>query len=209
MDRPPPPPETPSPKRQQIERAAEALFLAQGYGAVSMDQIARTAGVSKATLYAHFESKERLFASIVAERKRESAVEEALFPDEVSDLPAVLQAIGQRLLRFLLQPPTLAIYRVAIAESGRFPELGRALYEGGPQRFCQRFAAWLDMLATRGMVATADPLVAAHQFTALLRADVFLRASLAVPPLPDDAEIDTTVAAAVETWLRAFAPPAR
>ena len=39
---------------------------------------------------------------------------------------------------------------------------------------------------------------------ALLRSGVFLRASLAVPPAPTEADIAATVTAAVETWLRAF-----
>src|ERR1700753_3833872 len=52
-------------KTEKIVEAASQLFLEQGYGAVSMDQIARDAGVSKATVYAHFESKENLFAAII------------------------------------------------------------------------------------------------------------------------------------------------
>ena len=52
--------------------AATALFMAQGYGAVSMDAIARAAGVSKATLYAHFSSKDQLFATIIGEACRQN-----------------------------------------------------------------------------------------------------------------------------------------
>src|SRR3954454_21519430 len=108
-------------KRGQIARAAEVLFLEHGYGPVSMESVAREAGVSKATLYAHFASKDRLFATIVAEKGRESPIEEALFPEQVADLHAALLAIGHRVLRFLLQPRTLAILRIAMAESARFP----------------------------------------------------------------------------------------
>jgi AcrR family transcriptional regulator len=198
-----------SPKRLQIARAAETLFLAQGYGAVSMDQVARTAGVSKATLYAHFTSKDRLFATIVADKGRESPVVDALFPAEVPDLRAALLAIGQRMLRFLLHARTLAIFRIAIAESARFPELGRAFHDNGPQKFCDRFRTWLEDLAAQGSVRVADPLQATEQFMALMRSSVFLRATLALPPPPAEAEIDATVAAAVETWLLAFGPADR
>ncbi len=59
--------ESDSPKRHAVLDAAATLFMAQGYGAVSMDSIAREAGVSKATLYAHFTSKDRLFATIITE----------------------------------------------------------------------------------------------------------------------------------------------
>ena len=51
----------------------------------------------------------------------------------------------------------------------------------------------------------ADLDIAAHQYAALLRSGLFLRASLALPPPPTEAEIERTVAAAVSTWLCAFA----
>ena len=54
-------------KRQAVLDAATALFMAQGYGAVSMDAIARAAGVSKATLYAYFSSKDQFFATIISD----------------------------------------------------------------------------------------------------------------------------------------------
>ena len=204
MDGPAPPPHECSPKRRQIAQAAEALFLAHGYGAVSMDAVARQAGVSKATLYAHFASKDRLFADIVCDKGEDTPLVDSLFPDTVPDLRAALLAIGQRLLRFLLRERTLSIVRIAIAESVRFPELGHAFYTNGPQKSCDRFAAWLEILAAQGLAHTPDPLTATHQFLTLLRSDVFLRASLGVPPPPGDDEIDATVTNAVETWLRAF-----
>jgi TetR/AcrR family transcriptional repressor of mexJK operon len=194
-----------SPKRRQIAAAAEALFFAHGYGAVSMDAVARQAGVSKATLYAHFVSKDGLFASIVADKGQDNPVVESLFPDTVTDLRAALLEIGQRLLRFILRDRTLSILRIAIAESTRFPELGVALYANGPQKFCDRFRPWLDTLAAQGLVETPDTLTATHQFMALLRSDLFLRAGFGLPPPPSDEEIDATVTDAVETWLRAFA----
>jgi len=207
MDDAPPLPHETSPKRRQIAVAAEALFLAHGYGAVSMDAVARQAGVSKATLYAHFVSKDALFASIVADKGEDNPVVESLFPDTVADLPAALLEIGQRLLRFMLRDRTLSILRIAIAESTRFPELGVAFYANGPQKFRDRFRAWLDTLTAQGLVATPDTLTATYQFMALLRSDMFLRAGLGLPPPPGEAEIDATVTDAVATWLRAFAAP--
>ncbi len=193
-----------SPKHRQIIAAAEALFFAHGYGAVSMDAVARQAGVSKATLYAHFVSKDKLFASIVADKGQDNPVVESLFPDTVTDLRAALLEIGQRLLRFMLRERTLSILRIAIAESARFPELGEAFYTNGPQKFRDRFLAWLDTLAAAGLVETPDPLTATYQFMSLLRSDMFLRAGIGVPPPPGEVEIDATVTGAVETWLRAF-----
>jgi len=200
----PPPASDTSPKRRQVLDAATDLFLAQGYGAVSMDAVARAAGVSKATLYAHFASKEALFATIMRDRSANYRLDESLFPESVTDLRATLEANGRRIMRFMLQERTLAIYRIALGEAGRFPELGRTFFENGPGKFCVRAQAWLAVLRAAGLVRAADLEVATTQFMALLRSDLFLRASLALPPAPTEAEIDATVSAAVETWLRAF-----
>src|SRR5271155_6011950 len=54
-----------SAKRRQIVQGARAIFLAQGFDAASMSDIARSAGVSKGTLYVYFTNKEQLFEAIV------------------------------------------------------------------------------------------------------------------------------------------------
>ena len=193
-----------SPKRRQILAAAEQLFLVHGYGAVSMDQVARTANVSKATLYAHFASKEALFATIMQDKGLEKPLYEGMFPDQVSDLRAELESMGSRFLRFMLRDRTLSLYRVALAEAVRFPELGRTFYANGPCTMRERFVAWLGVLEQAGLVRVADREVAAEQYMALMRSDVFLRRSLSIEPEPSDDEIERSVRAAVDTWLRAF-----
>src|SRR6516225_5176517 len=56
-----------SAKRRQIVHGAREIFLAKGFDAASMSDIARAAGVSKGTLYVYFENKEQLFQAIVHE----------------------------------------------------------------------------------------------------------------------------------------------
>ena len=60
-------------KRRQIIEGARAVFLASGFDAASMGEIARQAGVSKGTLYVYFDSKERLFEAIVEDERRGQA----------------------------------------------------------------------------------------------------------------------------------------
>jgi TetR/AcrR family transcriptional repressor of mexJK operon len=194
------------PKRRQVLEAAVELFMAHGYANVSMDAVARAAGVSKATLYAYHASKAALFASIVGDACRRNTLVAENFPEAVSDIDAALRAVGGRLLRFLLQPRTLAVYRVAVAESARVPELGAAFWAAGPQAFLDRFALWLAAQSAAGHLHVPDPGVAAEQFSALLRGSLFMRVTLALPPAPTDADIDATVAAAVDTFMRAFRP---
>src|SRR4051812_46192364 len=103
-------------KTEAILEAAGQLFREQGYGAVSMDQIAREAGVSKATVYAHFESKDRLFATTIQHGCR--AYAEGIKPalTEIEDVRGAMTQIARGIENFLLAPKTLGIYRVIIAE---------------------------------------------------------------------------------------------
>lgn len=198
-------PDPESPKRRAILTAATELFAARGYGAVSMDAVARAADVSKATLYAHFTSKDLLFATIVKAACQENFDPGDDLADTGRDIAAALHAIGGRILRFFLEPRSLAIHRLVVAECVRFPELGLAFYENGPVAGRETLAAWM---AARPELTVPEPRQAAEQFTGLLRAGLFFRATLGVAPAPSEAEIDAVVSASVRTFLRAFRRPA-
>jgi TetR/AcrR family transcriptional regulator, mexJK operon transcriptional repressor len=195
-----------SPKRQLVLDAATALFMAQGYGAVSMDAIARAAGVSKATLYAYFSSKDQLFATIIGEACRQNIVVSNFLPGDETDVRASLTALAGQTLRFLLEERPLAIQRVVISESVRFPELGRAFHDNGPGVFRRVFGEWLTAETMAGRLAVPDPAIAADQFIGLLRSGLYLRATLGLTPPPTEAEIDATVAATVDIFLKAYVP---
>jgi TetR/AcrR family transcriptional regulator, mexJK operon transcriptional repressor len=179
--------------------------MAHGYGAVSMDAVARAAGVSKATLYAHFSSKDRLFATIIGDACQQKIALGDVLPAEVGDVRAALLAFGGRLLRFFLEERALAIHRVVTAESTRFPELGRAFYDHGPAAVLGTFAAWLNQQTAANRLAVANPTMAAEQFVSMLRTSLFLRASLGLAAA-SEVEIDATVEAAVTTFLKAYEP---
>jgi TetR/AcrR family transcriptional repressor of mexJK operon len=200
--------ETESPKRQAVLDAAATLFMAQGYGAVSMDAIAREAGVSKATLYAHFASKDQLFATIIGEACRHKmAAADVLVETDItgtSDVGEALRAFGIRMVHFLMEPATQAIYRVVVAECVRFPELGEAFYENGPAHFLSFFSDWLSRQMQTGRLREADPQVAAEQFVAMMRGGIQIRISVGLPVTRDEATIERHVANVVDTFLRAF-----
>ncbi|MGH7189599.1 MAG: TetR/AcrR family transcriptional regulator [Acetobacteraceae bacterium] len=198
----------PSPKQRSIAEAATRLFMAEGYDAVSMDAIARAADVSKATLYAYFASKERLFASLIGEACAISGPGAVALLDADTDVRATLTELAGRMLRFALEERSLAIYRVVMAESVRFPEIGRAYYERGPAVGRRALAAWLDRQMKAGKLRQGDPEVAAEQFSGLLRTHLHLRALLGIGPAPTKAEIDAVATAAAETFLNAYAPRA-
>jgi TetR/AcrR family transcriptional regulator, mexJK operon transcriptional repressor len=179
--------------------------MALGYGAVSMDAIARAAGVSKATLYAYFSSKNHLFATIINEACRQNIAVTNFLPDGETDVQAGLTVFAGNTLRFLVEERSLAIHRVVVSESLRFPELGQAFYDNGPGVFRQVFGDWLAEQTSAGRLAVPEPSLAADQFIGLLRGGLYLRATLGLTP-PSETEIDAAVASAVAAFVRAYAP---
>ncbi len=196
-------------KPRAILDAAGELFLAQGFAAVSMDAVARQAGVSKATLYAHFPGKDGLFAAVVAERCDRMAAEAAAFAGHGDAPEAALRRLGKAVLGFLVAPTTIAMHRIALAEAVRVPELAEAFYAAGPAAGRARLACWIAEEQRLGRLrADADPLEAAGHLGALLRGDLWLRAGLGVPPAPDEGAVERAAAAVAAVFLRAYGTPA-
>ena len=186
--------------------AAERAFLAAGFGAVTMDAIAREAGVSKATVYAHYASKEALFGAVVArlsERRFHGFSVEALDP---VDIEASLTAIAIRFLDLVLSPEAIALNRIIIAEVIRFPALGAVFWDAGPERTRAQIEGFLRRAAAAGSLAIANPRLAAEQFVALARGEIHLRSLLRLEDPGDPAGLKAAAERTVATFLRAFAP---
>ncbi len=196
-----PPAAAGSAKQDAVVEAATAIFLEQGFGAASMDEIARRAGVSKATVYSHFESKPALFGAIVQQRCQRTM---SSMLAELGDRPVAetLTAVGRQFLDVLMMPGSLPLYRVVIAEAPRFPELGRIFYEAGPGRVASALAQYLADLHVQGALEAPDPRRAAEQFFGAVLGQIHVRMLLEVagePPSPD--ERGRHVADAVSTFL--------
>jgi TetR/AcrR family transcriptional regulator, mexJK operon transcriptional repressor len=117
--------------RDRILEVATELFLTEGYGSTSIEAVAGRAGISKRTLYHRFDDKAALFAAVV-----HRIIERIRPPPEVPLLEgATLQEILRRLAGFILNaalsPQAIALHRLISAESARFPNLVRAVYEEG------------------------------------------------------------------------------
>jgi TetR/AcrR family transcriptional repressor of mexJK operon len=194
----------PTGKAESILAAAQRMFLASGFGAVSMDVIAREAGASKATLYAYFSSKEELFGAVVAregERYFRGFTARELDP---RDAEASLTEIAHRFLELVLSPDAIAVNRITIAEAVRFPQLGEVFWRAGPERTRNQIEAFLYRAAEVGTLDVADARLAAEQFIALLRGDIHLRQLLRLDIAVDPADLSSAAKNAVATFLKAF-----
>jgi AcrR family transcriptional regulator len=195
-----------SPKYQAIMDAARDVILEQGYGAASVDAIARRAQVSKATLYAYFSSKAELFGAMIERACRTSFPK--LFAHDI-DHEDVARGLGQIARDFalvLMTPSSLAINRVVMAEAVRFPELGRAYYEAGPALVIQAVTDYLMAANARGKLAVPEPRLAAEQFVGMIRSDLYMRMILRIDGGAGTQSPEAAADGAVRTFLAAFAP---
>jgi AcrR family transcriptional regulator len=191
-------------KRRQILEGARAVFLAQGFDAASMGEIARVAGVSKGTLYVYFDSKERLFQEIVQEQCRSHAEQVFALDSEDHDVEAMLTRLGRDFVRFLCRPDGVSPLRTVISIADRMPEIGKTFYETGPAFGMARVARYLEDQVAAGVLAIEDCELAAAQFLDSCQSTTFKPMLFNVAGRPSDERIDHVVATAVRTFLATY-----
>jgi AcrR family transcriptional regulator len=191
-------------KRRQIVEGARAIFLAHGFDAASMNDIARAAGVSKGTLYVYFANKEQLFEAIVEQECLAHA--EGVFdlkPDD-HDVEGALTRLGNGYVGYLCSAEKASALRTVIAIADRMPEIGRAFYETGPAFGIARVAAYLQAQNEAGVLAVEDCEVAAAQFLDSCQSTVFkpVLFNFGAPPRPE--QIEHVVRIAVRAFVAAY-----
>jgi len=196
-------------KHRAIQQAGTEIFLDLGYDAATMDHIAAKAGVSKQTVYNHFQNKDGLFKATIADLT--SAL---MAPLVVRDLDSAtperrLRALAEDFLALMLRPSSLALYRLIVAESARFPELAAEIYAVGAGRMLATLADYLSWETRNGRLRVADPPLAAEQFVGMLTGRLQLRAVLGVGPTPDEGELKRRANYAVSCFLTIYGPQNR
>jgi TetR/AcrR family transcriptional regulator of autoinduction and epiphytic fitness len=153
--------------RAAIVAAAERLFLQRGFGAVSMDELAETAGVARRTLYNQFSSKEEIFREMLLRVSRQ--LEDA-FPSGVEtqgDVEDVLRLVARMILELHTHPEYLGFLRMVVADSRQFPWIAEAFATVmDPQT--ERLVRYLGHLTGLGILDCRNPMLAAHQFIGML-----------------------------------------
>lgn len=191
-------------KFDQVLAGARDVFMAHGFEGASVDDIARAAGVSKATLYSYFPDKRLLFmevASTECGRQADTALQTI---DQSSPPEIVLRAVAESFLGFVLSDFGQAIFRICVAETDRFPDLGRKFYESGPMVMRREMLEYLRAASDRGEVNIEDFDLAAEQFAELCKADVWARCIFNVTKNFSKEEIDHVISNAITTWLARY-----
>ena len=135
----------PNARREALLRAAAEVFFEQGYVATSIDAIIERAGGSKRNIYNEFGNKEGLFTAIVTDSADKALSTLAIDVIDGSDLEATLTVFGRHLMDVYMSPAVIGMFRIAVTEANRFPDLVKAFYEQGPGRTTLRLSEVLDV----------------------------------------------------------------
>ncbi|MCH8467836.1 MAG: TetR/AcrR family transcriptional regulator [Roseinatronobacter sp.] len=190
-------------KYDQVLEGARQIFVAMGYERASVDEIARASGVSKATLYAYFPEKRLLFTEMYRTeilRLADSAVElSSLSPPDIA-----LPEAARRIIGYLTSDFALAMYRICVAESPRFPEIGQAFYESGPEMGRVRLGCYLSAMQAQGLLHIPDIDLAADQFFQLCQTSIVDRMVCGIQQRYSSEEIARIADGAVRVFLAAY-----
>jgi AcrR family transcriptional regulator len=192
-----------SAKRRQILDGARRTFLAQGFDAASMNEIARTAGVSKGTLYVYFKSKEELFEAIVEAQSRQQGEQIFAF-DSAADIESELKRLGREFSRFMLRPGGVSELRTVIAIADRMPELGAKFYLSGPAMGIGLLKRYLEEKVAAGVLEPHDCEVAAAQLIDACVSTTFKPMIFNYAGPPSEERIGHVVDMAVSAFLAAY-----
>lgn len=193
-------------KRAALLRAAATLFTTRGYAETSIEQVAQAAGVSKLTVYSHFEGKEHLFSEVIVAKCEEHFGGRHL--DRYADQPpsVALPEIAQRFIDLILNEEIVALHQMLVGSARSHPELCQRFWDAGPAPSLSSLAALLRHYAATGQLSVTDADRAADHFFALLHGRLHLCAALGIGRRPTRRLIRDHVSSAVGLFLRAHAP---
>jgi AcrR family transcriptional regulator len=192
-----------SSKRRQILDGARKVFMDLGFDGASMGEIARSAGVSKGTLYVYFTDKSRLFEAIVEEESLEQGKVAFNF-DPQRDVNITLTEFGQAYIQLLCRPGGGSATRTVMAIAERMPEVGRRFYDNVVAHTIARLASYLEARVAEGELAIEDCQLAAAQFMQMCQALLFMPFIFQAAPAPSAERITEVVASATKMFLAGY-----
>ncbi|MEU3481257.1 MULTISPECIES: TetR/AcrR family transcriptional regulator [Streptomyces] len=204
----PDPADAASRKRQAIIDAALAEFLAEGYSAASMDAITRGSGVSKATIYKHFGSKERLFLAVIGGVLPKTYADLEPSNSTIADAPdlrAALVRLTTDWARILLRPDIMSLRRLVIGEIDRFPQLGQLWYRVSYDMNNGPLVEAFTELNARGALDAPDPKLAVQQLVAVTVGVPQLVRTFSPDAVIEDAELTRVISSGVDLFLARYA----
>ena len=189
-------------RERRILDAALKVFSETGYSGATMDAVAIQAGLSKPTLYQYFESKEALFSAMLL-GERDLMLEFFQHPSG-DGMVADLLGFAWDYADTVLRPDLLSLARLIVGEVHRFPEIGHAYQESGPDRLLRGIMEYLEGRRADGQLDFEDAELAAQDLWGLILSAPRNQALYMPDHLPSRAEIERYVNNGLRVFLKAY-----
>ena len=175
-------------RTQAMINAAIDCFLTYGYEKTSLDMIIQKSGGSRSTLYHHFKNKEGLFSAVIENLIDDIFLEVQNKMLEHKTAYQLLEHFGSSFINKLLEPKTMGLYRLVIAESVHFPMLGQAFNQLAPENSYKYLAQELEKLEEIKLDFEQLRHVAGF-FIEMLKTNFFMKALITPDYSPTNEEI--------------------
>ncbi|GAA5216977.1 TetR/AcrR family transcriptional regulator [Corallincola platygyrae] len=190
-------------KRLQILHAAIALFTELGFSNTSMDRIAKEAGVSKQTVYSHYENKEQLFVAAVGHKCIAHELTDELF-DTDADLRETLVQVAIRFNQLILSEEAVKTYRTCVAQADTHPQLSQLFFEAGPKRVISQVSGYLLRMVQVGKLKIDNIDNASSQFLLMAQSRDRMCCELGVPLVQNEQERIAYLRSCVDLFLQSY-----
>ncbi len=191
-------------KREKIVNAAAELFIENGFDGISMDHIAKNAGVSKQTVYSHFGNKEDLFRQCIEGKCIAGAMTPERFNDDLP-IDVVLLDLAVHFTQLLMSDDGVKVTRVCVSGAEKYPEVSEMFFEAGPNNIFKLFTRYLQRQVDAKVLKIDNCQHAAWQFMFMVKSEHAFRRLLGLDQKLSDDEIQAYIESCVGLFLRGYA----
>jgi len=188
-------------KDRDILAAGRALLFESGPQAVTMEAVARKAGVAKPTLYRRYANRDELLAAVAMNESESMAGRFRVAPGGGDDLRNALVDFGCRLTRFLLSSDHIRFIHALGASTGMPQATRESIFRHGPLATRDRLAEWLDKANAAGLLRCSNPACSAEKFLGMLMGLDLVRTLYHVHPPREVEVLSTHVQGTVDDFL--------
>ena len=143
-------------RRQAIMEAALDEFIARGFTATRLDDIARCAGVAKGTIYLHFKDKESMFEELIRTAIVPLIGRLTSPPLPGASVRATLEGFARTFIQEVASTRRGDIVRLIVAEGPRFPGIADFYYREVISRGLAGMRAMIELAVARGEISQPE-----------------------------------------------------
>ncbi|MCR4529692.1 TetR/AcrR family transcriptional regulator [Acinetobacter venetianus] len=188
-------------KRAKILQAAKSIFLKMGYHATNMNLIAKDAGVTKLTVYNHFQDKANLFICAIEESCEESICAKEIVLTAESNFEQALYVMCHRALSIIYLPEALKLDRVLFELAAEQSPLTQQFFDASHTRMSNVWCDFFRQAIRLNFIKADDPLKQTEMILSLMLGLRHYRVLLGLDTVPTAIEIDQMIQQAVELFL--------